>query len=490
VLTNKDLVSSNEALSRAIAKLAQGEIGQTLQVHPAPTESSITRSAPAATEAMNLAARRVPNALPQTGYQPGMPMPEGQPLAPVYAQLVQCTNAVSNLADSLIFATKVLRRQERSGGFDVCQLLAQVTRRMRELPTQLECTLCDRIVLWEEVVGCDVVVPHPESDCEYHRKERMSISRPCAPRRRYSGAAFQRAGSRKLIEIQSFRCSSEPDQERVRFYRDERFCVDKDFSGRLASVPPSRAEMAFTVPLFRSPIPAANRRNLASRIPRLGLAIPASSNARPVNSAAAPPMSETLASPPLQIPARQPLPKLSLAMPMGYFQTPQENVQSKRRLVPLQIEQLGLWAGSGSSNDSVHSRATAAAQAAAANPCQPHLSYSALSFEDMSGNGGPALSAEQEAADDDQRNAMGEIAQQYAMSLHFQQQHPVPHQSVPQPGPALLCAAYCPSVPAYNGDTTPLQSSMMEYQSILLMAGQPWKKSKTTKKMVQKASSL
>ncbi len=63
---------------------------------------------------------------------------------------------------------------------------------------------------------------------------------------------------------------------------------------------------------------------------KLGLAIPASPNQRPVNSSAAPPMAETSHLPPLAIPSRQP-PKLSLATPSGTRQDPHTSTQGKKK---------------------------------------------------------------------------------------------------------------------------------------------------------------
>lgn len=89
-------------------------------------------------------------------------------------------------------------------------------------------------------------------------------------------------------------------------------------------------------------------------MPKLGLAIPASPSQRPVNSAAAPPMAENPALPPLAIPhgVKQP-PKLSLATPSGTNQTPHENTQMKKK-GGLSLVMPGSGASSG--DDSAHSR--------------------------------------------------------------------------------------------------------------------------------------
>ncbi|KAK6420144.1 Protein kinase C signaling pathway involved MAPKK protein [Oleoguttula sp. CCFEE 5521] len=143
--------------------------------------------------------------------------------------------------------------------------------------------------------------------------------------------------------------------------------------------------MASPVPLLRPPMPGS--RPNSSKPPRLGLAIPASPNVRPVNNAAAPPMSETSALPPLKIPSRQAPPKLSLATPMGNVQTPQtqENAQAKRRLPPLQMPGggLGLSASGGSSDDSAHSRTNSFGQSNHGGSVSTTSSYSALNFAEM-----------------------------------------------------------------------------------------------------------
>ncbi|KAK5165917.1 Protein kinase C signaling pathway involved MAPKK protein [Saxophila tyrrhenica] len=88
--------------------------------------------------------------------------------------------------------------------------------------------------------------------------------------------------------------------------------------------------MASPAPLLRPPIPGGGRSQMGSKMPKLGLAIPASPNQRPVNSSAAPPVAENAALPPLAIPNRQP-PQLRLATPSGTNQTPHENTQAKRK---------------------------------------------------------------------------------------------------------------------------------------------------------------
>lgn len=82
-------------------------------------------------------------------------------------------------------------------------------------------------------------------------------------------------------------------------------------------------------------------------------------------------------------------PKLSLATPMGSSQTPQENVQGKRRLPPLRMPGGGL--SGTSSDDSANSRANSfGTNSNAANASSASTS---LNFEDMLRNPGDPESA-------------------------------------------------------------------------------------------------
>ncbi|KAF2758077.1 Pkinase-domain-containing protein [Pseudovirgaria hyperparasitica] len=101
--------------------------------------------------------------------------------------------------------------------------------------------------------------------------------------------------------------------------------------------------MSSPAPLLRPPIPGAHRGG--SRMPRLGLSIPPSPNARPVTNGAA----NNNDVPTLSRPAA---PQLRLATPMGSNTTPQEQTRPQPRLQPLQT---GNSAG-GSSDTSTHSR--------------------------------------------------------------------------------------------------------------------------------------
>lgn len=149
----------------------------------------------------------------------------------------------------------------------------------------------------------------------------------------------------------------------------------------LPTGPPDRGDMASPAPLLRPPVPGGLKQT-GGRPPRLGLSIPASPSQRPVNSAAAPPMSETSALPPLSIPSRQLPPKLSLATPMGTSHTPQENAQRRVRGPPLQIQ--GLSAGA-SSDDSAHSRTNSfgATSSVHNGSGSTTSSYSGLNFVEM-----------------------------------------------------------------------------------------------------------
>ncbi|KAK3674672.1 Protein kinase C signaling pathway involved MAPKK protein [Recurvomyces mirabilis] len=139
--------------------------------------------------------------------------------------------------------------------------------------------------------------------------------------------------------------------------------------------------MASPAPLLRPPIPGQGRSASGSRVPRLGLAIPASPSQRPVNSAAAPPMTDMPPTlPPLSIPGRQQPPKLSLATPMGTRQVPQENAQGRRRGPPLQISGAGLTPSGGSSDESAHSRD---GSFGAGGSVSTASSYSMINFADV-----------------------------------------------------------------------------------------------------------
>ncbi|KAK3112386.1 Protein kinase C signaling pathway involved MAPKK protein, partial [Teratosphaeriaceae sp. CCFEE 6253] len=139
--------------------------------------------------------------------------------------------------------------------------------------------------------------------------------------------------------------------------------------------------MASPAPLLRPPIPGGGRSAQGHKLPRLGLAIPPSPGQRPVNSSAAPPLSETMSGlPPLSIPGKQHLPKLSVATPMGTRQAPQEGQQPRRRGPPLVMPGGGLTPSGGSSDDSAHSRTNSFGAAGSVSTAS---SYSMINFADV-----------------------------------------------------------------------------------------------------------
>ncbi|PQE16743.1 map kinase kinase protein [Rutstroemia sp. NJR-2017a WRK4] len=110
--------------------------------------------------------------------------------------------------------------------------------------------------------------------------------------------------------------------------------------------------MSSPAPLLRPPIPGS-RSNGGARTPRLGLAIPPSPNAKPVNGAVAgPPMKGLTLQMPGSMPSRPSLPRLQLATPMGSNATPYEQpVQNGRGTVAP-----GQSASGGSESSAAHSR--------------------------------------------------------------------------------------------------------------------------------------
>lgn len=86
--------------------------------------------------------------------------------------------------------------------------------------------------------------------------------------------------------------------------------------------------MSTSAPLLRPPIPGSGRSSSGTRTPRLGLAIPPSPSARPVN----PDSQQTEGV----RPSRPALPSLSLNTPSGTGSAPQEG-RPKPRMPPLSI---------------------------------------------------------------------------------------------------------------------------------------------------------
>jgi mitogen-activated protein kinase kinase len=129
-------------------------------------------------------------------------------------------------------------------------------------------------------------------------------------------------------------------------------------------------------------------------MPKLGLAIPASPSQRPVNSAAAPPMAENPALPPLAIPHNMKgPPKLSLATPMGTNQTPHENTHIKKKTgLSLQMP----MSGASSGDDSAHSRTPSfgnSSQQGGSVSTTSSISAHHLSFNDIIGRSNDTGSA-------------------------------------------------------------------------------------------------
>lgn len=137
-------------------------------------------------------------------------------------------------------------------------------------------------------------------------------------------------------------------------------------------------ETASPAPLVRPTIPGT-RTQSGGKAPRLGLAIPPATHQRAVNSAAAPPMPDSLSVPALKMPSRPGPPKLSLATPSGTSSTPQADIASKRRLPPLQFPS----ANGTSSDDSEHSRANSLAQSSSSQMNGSMSTASSLSALDF-----------------------------------------------------------------------------------------------------------
>ena len=151
---------------------------------------------------------------------------------------------------------------------------------------------------------------------------------------------------------------------------------------KLSVDPLDRADMSSPAPLLRPPIPGAGRQQSGNKPPRLGLSIPASPKQRPVNSAAAPPISEMASIDPLTIQPQ--LPRLNIATPMGSSHPPtQVNGRSKMRGPPLKIGTGQSGGGGGSSDDSTNSLANSlGASTNYASSLSTTSSYS-MNFIDM-----------------------------------------------------------------------------------------------------------
>ena len=133
--------------------------------------------------------------------------------------------------------------------------------------------------------------------------------------------------------------------------------------------------MSSPAPLLRPPIPGG-RQASGSRTPRLGLAIPLSPNARPLNSAV------QMSGFPPQPSARPPPPKLSLATPMGTTATPYEHTPSQKNGRPSLSLTTGQSASGGSESSAAHSRSGSFGPMDGRNsgPTSAGSQYSAVSF--------------------------------------------------------------------------------------------------------------
>ena len=140
--------------------------------------------------------------------------------------------------------------------------------------------------------------------------------------------------------------------------------------------------MSSPAPLLRPPIPGS--RPGGARTPRLGLAIPPSPSAKPVNGG---PQPGALS---LQMPgamsSRPSLPRLQLATPMGSSQTPyeQQPLQNGRPSVSINTTQS---ASGGSESSAAHSRTGSFGplDGRASGPTSAGSQYSALSFASQYG---------------------------------------------------------------------------------------------------------
>lgn len=130
---------------------------------------------------------------------------------------------------------------------------------------------------------------------------------------------------------------------------------DADFMKQAPQHTPSPIpNMSAPAPLLRPPIPGS-RPHSGNRMPRLGLAIPPSPSARPVDNNTGSSVPMLSGAPMPQRSARPSLPKLSLATPMGSTASPYEQsaLQNGR---PQPLQQAGQSASGGSESSAAHSR--------------------------------------------------------------------------------------------------------------------------------------
>lgn len=143
--------------------------------------------------------------------------------------------------------------------------------------------------------------------------------------------------------------------------------------------------MSSPAPLLRPPIPGS-RSNGGARTPRLGLAIPPSPSAKPVDGAAAARPAGLSLQMPGQMAPRPSLPRLQLATPMGSSQTPyeQSGLQNGRPSVQATA---GQSASGGSESSAAHSRSGSFGplDGRASGPTSAGSQYSAFSLASQYG---------------------------------------------------------------------------------------------------------
>lgn len=147
-------------------------------------------------------------------------------------------------------------------------------------------------------------------------------------------------------------------------------------SNTLDPFPQPKMSSPAPVPLLRPPMPGG--RNSGARTPRLGLAIPPSPSAKPVNGGPQP--GGLSLQMPGQMAARPSLPRLQLATPMGSSQTPYEQPLQNGR--PSIQPVAGQSASGGSESSAAHSRSGSFGplDGRVSGPTSAGSQYSALSF--------------------------------------------------------------------------------------------------------------
>jgi len=146
----------------------------------------------------------------------------------------------------------------------------------------------------------------------------------------------------------------------------------------------NQSKMSSPAPLLRPPIPGS-RQNGGARTPRLGLAIPPSPSAKPLNSGPHP--GGLTLQMPGQMPSRPALPRLQLATPMGSNQTPYEHASSLQNGRPSLVMTTNQSASGGSESSAAHSRSGSFGplDGRVSGPTSAGSQYSALSFASQYG---------------------------------------------------------------------------------------------------------